>query len=150
MRRRAPHRPLPRLRGRDREGGKREREHPAALAFASSAHALAARLDRCEKCECRSPKGERAQQSSPSLLHSRITMQIITQSNRRDLRFSGGQGKDRSGHLAARPPGAISMKDTLRPGMSLVNRVAVDRERTIAFMGEEARVYATPDRKSVV
>jgi len=36
------------------------------------------------------------------------------------------------------------MKDTLRPGMSGVNRIAVDRERTIAFMGEEARVYATP------
>jgi predicted thioesterase len=25
-----------------------------------------------------------------------------------------------------------------------VNRITVDRERTIAFMGEEARVYATP------
>jgi len=36
------------------------------------------------------------------------------------------------------------MKDTLRPGLSRVSRVAVDRERTIAFMGEEARVYATP------
>jgi len=36
------------------------------------------------------------------------------------------------------------MKDTLRPGVSRVSRVAVDRERTIAFMGEEARVYATP------
>ena len=36
------------------------------------------------------------------------------------------------------------MKDTLRPGMSRVNRVAVDRDRTISFMGEEARVYATP------
>jgi len=36
------------------------------------------------------------------------------------------------------------MKDTLRPGVSRVSRVAVDRERTISFMGEEARVYATP------
>jgi predicted thioesterase len=36
------------------------------------------------------------------------------------------------------------MKDTLRPGVSRVNRITVDRERTIAFMGEEARVYATP------
>jgi fluoroacetyl-CoA thioesterase len=36
------------------------------------------------------------------------------------------------------------MKDSLRPGLSRVNRIAVDRERTIGFMGEEARVYATP------
>jgi len=36
------------------------------------------------------------------------------------------------------------MKDTLRPGVSRTSRIAVDRDRTIAFMGEEARVYATP------
>jgi len=36
------------------------------------------------------------------------------------------------------------MKDTLRPGISRTNRITVDRDRTIAFMGEEARVYATP------
>lgn len=36
------------------------------------------------------------------------------------------------------------MKDTLRPGVSRINRIAVDRDRTISFMGEEARVYATP------
>jgi len=36
------------------------------------------------------------------------------------------------------------MKDTLRPGASRANRITVDRERTISFMGEEARVYATP------
>jgi fluoroacetyl-CoA thioesterase len=36
------------------------------------------------------------------------------------------------------------MKDTLRPGLSLVRRLVVDRERTIGFMGEEGRVYATP------
>ena len=36
------------------------------------------------------------------------------------------------------------MKDTLRPGVSLTSRITVDRDRTIAFMGEEARVYATP------
>jgi fluoroacetyl-CoA thioesterase len=36
------------------------------------------------------------------------------------------------------------MKETLRPGLSLVRRLVVDRERTIAFMGEEGRVYATP------
>ena len=36
------------------------------------------------------------------------------------------------------------MKDTLRPGVSRLNRVEIDRERTIGFMGEEGRVYATP------
>lgn len=36
------------------------------------------------------------------------------------------------------------MKDTLRPGVSRTSRIIVDRERTINFMGEEARVYATP------
>jgi fluoroacetyl-CoA thioesterase len=36
------------------------------------------------------------------------------------------------------------MKETLRPGVSLVRRLVVDRERTIGFMGEEGRVYATP------
>ena len=36
------------------------------------------------------------------------------------------------------------MKDTLRPGVSRTSRITVDRDRTIAFMGEEARVYATP------
>jgi predicted thioesterase len=36
------------------------------------------------------------------------------------------------------------MKEGLRPGLSLVRRLVVDRERTIGFMGEEGRVYATP------
>lgn len=36
------------------------------------------------------------------------------------------------------------MKDSLRPGISRTNRVQVDRDRTIGFMGEEGRVYATP------
>jgi len=36
------------------------------------------------------------------------------------------------------------MKDTLRPGLSRTSRITVDRDRTIGFMGEEARVYATP------
>jgi fluoroacetyl-CoA thioesterase len=36
------------------------------------------------------------------------------------------------------------MKPSLRPGLSRVNRIAIDRERTIGFMGEEARTYATP------
>ena len=36
------------------------------------------------------------------------------------------------------------MKSTLQPGVSSTRRITVDRERTIGFMGEEARVYATP------
>ena len=36
------------------------------------------------------------------------------------------------------------MKDSLRPGLTLTRRITVDRDRTISFMGEEARVYATP------
>src|SRR6201991_1696914 len=37
-----------------------------------------------------------------------------------------------------------AMKDSLRPGVTAVKRITVDRDRTISFMGEEARVYATP------
>ena len=36
------------------------------------------------------------------------------------------------------------MKDSLRPGVSRVSRIDVDRGRTIGFMGEEGRVYGTP------
>jgi predicted thioesterase len=36
------------------------------------------------------------------------------------------------------------MKATLTAGVSSTARHAVDRERTIEFMGEKARVYATP------
>ena len=36
------------------------------------------------------------------------------------------------------------MKQSLRPGISKVKRFTVDRDRTISFMGEEGRVYATP------
>ena len=36
------------------------------------------------------------------------------------------------------------MKDSLRPGVSRIERITIDRDRTIGFMGEEARVYATP------
>ena len=36
------------------------------------------------------------------------------------------------------------MKDTLRPGVSRVGRIQIDTDRTIGFMGEEGRVYATP------
>jgi predicted thioesterase len=37
------------------------------------------------------------------------------------------------------------MKQTLRAGVSKVRRLKVDAGRTIAFMGEGGRVYATPD-----
>ncbi len=36
------------------------------------------------------------------------------------------------------------MKETLRPGLSKTRKIAVDRDRTIGFMGEEGRVYGTP------
>ncbi len=36
------------------------------------------------------------------------------------------------------------MKASLQPGVSATERIVIDRERTIDFMGEQARVYATP------
>jgi fluoroacetyl-CoA thioesterase len=36
------------------------------------------------------------------------------------------------------------MKQSLTPGVSFARRITVDRDRTISFMGEEGRVYATP------
>ena len=36
------------------------------------------------------------------------------------------------------------MKATLAPGVTATREFTVDRDRTIDFMGEEARVYATP------
>lgn len=36
------------------------------------------------------------------------------------------------------------MKSSLAAGVSTVQEVTVDRDRTIGFMGEAARVYATP------
>jgi fluoroacetyl-CoA thioesterase len=36
------------------------------------------------------------------------------------------------------------MKASLRPGATRVNRIPIGRERTIGFMGDEARTYATP------
>ena len=36
------------------------------------------------------------------------------------------------------------MKSSLVAGLSVVREITVDRERTIGFMGEKARVYATP------
>jgi predicted thioesterase len=38
----------------------------------------------------------------------------------------------------------MAMKESLRPGVRRVNRIEVDRDRTIGFMGEEGRVYGTP------
>jgi fluoroacetyl-CoA thioesterase len=38
----------------------------------------------------------------------------------------------------------VAMKESLRPGVSRVDRIEVDRDRTIEFMGEEGRVYGTP------
>ncbi|MEK9661487.1 MAG: LysR family transcriptional regulator [Alphaproteobacteria bacterium] len=36
------------------------------------------------------------------------------------------------------------MKNSLQPGLETVRRVTIDIDRTIGFMGEEMRVYATP------
>lgn len=36
------------------------------------------------------------------------------------------------------------MKSTLAAGVTVTRRIGVDRDRTIDFMGEKARVYATP------
>jgi predicted thioesterase len=36
------------------------------------------------------------------------------------------------------------MKSSLQPGVALIRSIVVDRARTIGFMGEDARVYATP------
>jgi predicted thioesterase len=36
------------------------------------------------------------------------------------------------------------MKPSLQPGLSVVKTIVIDRDRTISFMGEDVRVYATP------
>jgi predicted thioesterase len=36
------------------------------------------------------------------------------------------------------------MKNSLAAGVKSTRRIVVDRDRTIGFMGEDARVYATP------
>ena len=36
------------------------------------------------------------------------------------------------------------MKPSLQPGVSRTIRILIDRERTISFMGDDGRVYATP------
>lgn len=37
------------------------------------------------------------------------------------------------------------MSETLKPGLIATRRVEVDRDRTISFMGDECRVYSTPN-----
>ena len=37
------------------------------------------------------------------------------------------------------------MKPSLEPGLESTRRITVDAARTIGFMGEEGRVYSTPD-----
>jgi fluoroacetyl-CoA thioesterase len=37
------------------------------------------------------------------------------------------------------------MKSSLAPGATRIQRILVERDRTISFMGEEARVYSTPN-----
>ena len=37
------------------------------------------------------------------------------------------------------------MKESLRTGINAVRRITVDKDRTIDFMGEDCRVYATPE-----
>lgn len=37
------------------------------------------------------------------------------------------------------------MKDTLQAGLSSARRIVIDKPRTIDFLGEELRVYATPE-----
>jgi predicted thioesterase len=36
------------------------------------------------------------------------------------------------------------MSDTLKVGLTATRHIDIDRERTISFMGDECRVYATP------
>jgi fluoroacetyl-CoA thioesterase len=37
------------------------------------------------------------------------------------------------------------MKASLKEGLSKMRRIIVDRDRTVAFLGEQGRVYATPE-----
>ncbi|MGE0736473.1 MAG: thioesterase family protein [Alphaproteobacteria bacterium] len=36
------------------------------------------------------------------------------------------------------------MKATLKPGITHTNKITIDKDRTISFMGDELRVYGTP------
>lgn len=37
------------------------------------------------------------------------------------------------------------MSETLKAGLTATRRIDIDRERTISFMGDDCRVYATPN-----
>ena len=37
------------------------------------------------------------------------------------------------------------MKSTLQPGLSATRRITIDKPRTVDFLGEALRVYATPE-----
>jgi predicted thioesterase len=37
------------------------------------------------------------------------------------------------------------MSDTLKAGLTATRRVEIDRDRTISFMGDDCRVYSTPN-----
>jgi len=37
------------------------------------------------------------------------------------------------------------MKESLQPGISKLRRIVVGEDRTVSFMGEQGRVYATPE-----
>ena len=37
------------------------------------------------------------------------------------------------------------MSDTLKPGLAAIRRVDIDVNRTISFMGDDCRVYSTPN-----
>src|SRR5947207_2203781 len=54
------------------------------------------------------------------------------------------RASDALGLSTRRGPEVIAMRRSLRPGGSRVKRIASDLDRTISFMGEESRVYATP------
>ena len=80
----------------------------------------------------------------------RLARAATSDLNRRDKSVSIA-GRLRQRRLAKRRifrlyglKGEKRMKSSLRPGVSRVNRITIDRERTIGFMGEEARTYATP------
>jgi len=63
------------------------------------------------------------------------------------VRFCAGGVNDNDASVVLRQVGQqgdTTMKASLRPGVSRVNRFVVNRERTISFMGDEARTYATP------
>ena len=56
-----------------------------------------------------------------------------------DIDASGGCGCAQPGM-----PAAARVRTPLTPGLHATCKLAVDRDRTIGFMGEKARVYATP------